>query len=106
MFLIASSVNLNNFLGTLAHKLLTSFKSQRNQTYDYTDCVRGRDYVFEVLDNDCNAGYMSARWKNIKCGSYVILANESHIEKYQVEEIDYYSEPSDMWIALLRRVKE
>ena len=106
MFLIASSVNINTLLGRLVHKVVASFKFPGNQTYDYTDCVSGRDYVFEALDDEPTGGYMSARWKSIKCGDYIILAKDSGTEKYQVEEIDYYSEPSDMWIALLRRVNQ
>lgn len=118
MFLITSGVNISTFLGWLAHEILTSLKFQGNQTYDYTDLVAGRDYVFEVLDDDCDRGCMSARWRSIKCGDYIILSNSnlpnsnlsnsnsSGTDKYQVEEIDYYSEPSDMWMALLRRVNE
>lgn len=108
MFLIASGVNISTLLGWLTHEVLTSFKLQGNQTYDYTGLIVGRDYVFEVLDNDCDRGYMSARWKSIKCGDYIILANANILgtEKYQVEEIDYYSEPSDMWMALLKRVNQ
>lgn len=106
MFLIASSVNINTFLGPLLHRVLANLKFQGSQTYDYTDCISGRDYIFEVLDDDSTRGYMSARWRNIKCDDCIILATPSGIEKYQVEEIDYYSEPSDMWIALLRRLNQ
>ena len=106
MFLIASSVNINTFLGWLVHRVTANFNFQANQTYDYTDCVSGSDYVFEALDDDRTGGYMSARWKSIRCGDYIILPKTSGTEKYQVEKIDYYSEPSDMWIALLRRVNQ
>lgn len=106
MFLIASGVNINTFFNWLVREISANFKFQRNQTYDYTDCISGRDYVFETLDDDSTSCYMTARWKSIRCGDYIILANASGAEKYRVEEIDYYSEPSDMWIALLRRVNE
>lgn len=106
MFLIASSVNINTFLGWLVHRVLTNFKFQGNQTYDYSGCISGRDYVFEILDDDSTGAYMTARWKSIKRGDCIILANASSIEKYRVEEIDYYSEPSDMWVAFLRRLNQ
>ncbi len=106
MFLISSGVSLNTFFDWLSHEVLTTFKFQQNQTYDYTGLVAGRDYVFEILDNDCTRGCMTARWKNIKCGDYIILPNASGSQKYQVEEIDYYSEPADMWMALLKQVNE
>ncbi len=106
MFFIASGVNISTLFGWFTHRILTNFNFPRNQTYDYRNLVTGRDYVFETLDNDCTKGYMSARWKSIKCGDYIILGNASDTHKYQVEEIDYYSEPSDMWIALLKQVNQ
>ncbi|MEI2581633.1 hypothetical protein [Scytonema sp. PRP1] len=47
---------------------------------------------------------MTGQGKGIKRGDYIILCNGSQSCRYQVEEIDYYSEPPDMWIALLNDV--
>lgn len=95
-----SSINLRVVFSSLFSFLLNKPKQQPNKTYDYTPYVSGRDYVFESV-NDLKKGYMTGQGKGIKRGDYIILKNGSNYCRYQVEEIDYYSEPADMWIALL-----
>lgn len=47
---------------------------------------------------------MTGIGKGIKPGDYLILQRDSELCRYQVEEIDYYSDPPDMWMALLKKV--
>ncbi len=98
-----SSINLRVIFSSLFSFLLTKPKQQPNKTYDYTEYVCGRDYVFEPVD-EMSKGYMTGQGKGIKRGDYIILKNGSNSCRYQVEEIDYYSEPPDMWMALLSKV--
>lgn len=98
-----SSINLNIIFLSLYKFILNKTKHSQNKTYDYTQYVGGRDYVFEPVDNQAK-GYMTGQGKGIKCGDYIILYNGSKSCRYQVEEIDYYSDPPDMWIALLEKV--
>ncbi|GAA6621722.1 hypothetical protein [Scytonema sp. NUACC26] len=100
---IRSGINLNVILLLLLNFLWNRQKQQKQQTYDYTECVCGCDYAFEPVDN-LTKGYMTAQFKGIKRGDYILLKNGSNLYRYQVEEIDYYSEPPDMWIALLHKV--
>ncbi len=93
-----SSINLSIIFLSLVNWILS--KPKQRKTYDYTEFVCGRDYVFEPVDN-MTKGYMTGYGKGIKCGDYIMLRNGSDSNLYQVEEIDYYSEPSDMWMALL-----
>ena len=95
-----SGVNLNIIFLSLYKFILKRIKHSQTKTYDYTQYVSGRDYVFELADNQAK-GYMTGQGKGIKRGDYIILYNGSKSCRYQVEEIDYYSEPPDMWIALL-----
>ncbi|MBD2604537.1 hypothetical protein H6G81_08325 [Scytonema hofmannii FACHB-248] len=95
-----SSMNLRVVFSSLFSFLLNKPKQQPNKTYDYTRYVNGRDYVFESV-NDLKKGYMTGQGKGIKRGDYIFLKNGSDSCRYQVEEIDYYSNPADMWIALL-----
>jgi hypothetical protein len=99
-----SSINQEvSFLSRLSF-LLNLSKPRKNKTYDYTDYVCGRDYVFEPLADKPDSGYMSSQSKGIKPGDRIILKNGSTIGLYEVVEIEYYSEPSDMWMALLKKV--
>ncbi|MBN3893986.1 MAG: hypothetical protein HWQ41_01380 [Nostoc sp. NOS(2021)] len=76
---------------------------QKNKIHDYSQQVCGSDYVFERL-NEGMIGYMTGIGKGIKPGDRIILQEGYESYQYQVEEIDYYSDPSDMWIALLKQV--
>ncbi|MEA5598336.1 hypothetical protein [Rivularia sp. UHCC 0363] len=48
--------------------------------------------------------YMTAQSKDVKCDDYIILQIGSASCRYQVEQIDYYANPSDMWMALIKKV--
>ncbi|MEH1902973.1 MAG: hypothetical protein V7L04_16530 [Nostoc sp.] len=76
---------------------------KKHKIHDYSQQVWGSDYVFERL-NEGTIGYMTGIGKSIKPGDRIILRQGSESYQYQVEEIDYYSDPSDMWIALLKQV--
>jgi MioC protein len=92
-------------------QLLSIFKSQstrskpKEKTHDYSQLEKGSDYIFESVDGG-SRGYMTGQGGGVKCGDYVILPAESNGGRYQVKEIDYYSNPSDVWTALLERVDE
>ncbi|MEO1378154.1 MAG: hypothetical protein AAFW70_28550, partial [Cyanobacteria bacterium J06635_10] len=68
--------------------------------------VRGSDYVFEVAPEDVTKAYMTARSTGVKLGDYIVLQIGSESKQYQVEQIDYYSNPSDMWMALIKKVRD
>jgi len=76
---------------------------QKGKIHDYSQLVWGSDYVFEPRNEEVG-GYMTGQGKSIKPSDYIILQHGSKSYKYLVEEIDYYSDPPDMWIALLRQV--
>ncbi len=76
---------------------------QKNKIHDYSQQVWGTDYVFERL-NEGIMGYMTGVGKTIKPGDRIILRQGCESYQYQVQEIDYYSDPSDMWMALLKQV--
>lgn len=79
------------------------FLKRSPKTHDYTQQVSGENYLFETIDGGIR-GYMTGYGKGVKLGDYLIFQNESgSSERYQVDEIEYYSNPSDMWVALLRR---
>ncbi|BBD68898.1 hypothetical protein NIES4072_37740 [Nostoc commune NIES-4072] len=76
---------------------------QKYKVHDYSQLVSGSDYVFERL-NEGTIGYMTGSGTRIKPCDRIILQEGCESYQYQVEEVDYYSDPSDMWIALLKQV--
>lgn len=73
------------------------------KTHDYTDLQQGVDYYFELVDHS-NRAYLTAQGKGVKQHDYILLNVDSTPRRYQVEMIDYYSDPSDLWIALLNPI--
>lgn len=74
-----------------------------NKTHDYSQQLCGSDYIFERV-NEGTIGYMTGVGIGVKASDRIILRQGSESYQYQIEEIDYYSYPSDMWIALLKQV--
>ncbi|BAY10915.1 hypothetical protein [Calothrix sp. NIES-2098] len=92
------------FSGFLPMLVILNETKQKHKIHDYTQLIRGRDYIFETLQGGLR-GYMTGTGKGIKPRDYIILQHGSQNYRYQVEEIDYYADPSDMWIALVKQVR-
>ncbi len=56
-------------------------------------------FVFEQIGE--SQAYMTGQGKNIQQGDQLLLQLEQHPALYQVQHIDYYAAPSDIWTALL-----
>ncbi|MEH2467373.1 hypothetical protein [Nostoc sp.] len=92
-----------SFLSKLALVSPANELKNKNKIHNYSQQVWGSDYVFECF-NEGMIGYMTGVGKGIKPGDRIILRQGYESYQYQVEEIDYYCEPSDMWMALLKQV--
>ncbi len=93
------SANINYI--TRLQSLLYFTKSPK--IHDYRQYKSGTDYIFELVDNTGTA-YMTGQGMTIQPGDYLLLSINDQVCKYQVEEIDYYCNPSDMWIASLKYI--
>jgi hypothetical protein len=78
--------------------------SKRSRTHDLTDCELDSEYVFEAIDQG-DRGYVTAQVRGVRPDDYILLRpNGKQTVCYQVETIEYYACPSDMWMARLRKV--
>jgi MioC protein len=69
------------------------------RTHDFSKKIQSANYAFEVVDDD--KAQMTGYGKGIKVGDYILLTKDK--VRYQVEEIEYYSNPRDCWTALLSK---
>ncbi|MBD2166712.1 hypothetical protein H6G04_20170 [Calothrix membranacea FACHB-236] len=106
MSLIKTGINLSFSLvsGFLPMLFILNESKQKHKIHDYSQLISGRDYVFDALHGGLG-GYMTGTGKGIKTSDYILVQSGCKPYQYQVEEIDYYSNPSDMWIALVKQVK-
>lgn len=78
--------------------------SRKPRVHDYTHLTPGINYVFESIgqgDSGCMTGY----GKGIKVGDRLLLCPKGETVECQVEEISYYSDPPDMWMATLTEIQ-
>jgi MioC protein len=90
-----------HFLDLLAISEVAFFN--RRTTHNYTRQRQSADYFFEGTEQGLEA-YMTGQGRGIKPGDYILLGNATKPEHYQVEKVDYYACPSDLWIALLKSI--
>ncbi|MBF2019566.1 MAG: hypothetical protein IGR93_05530 [Hydrococcus sp. C42_A2020_068] len=93
------------FIGKPKIKIFSQGAKRKPKTHNYTKLVWGENYIFESIDEE-NEGYMTGSGKGIECGDELILSKGTNSCRYQVEKIDYYSNPPDMWIAQLKKVMD
>lgn len=94
----------NSTQSWLAKIIRLLWKSRESSnTHNYLASKWRNSYIFEVLEQGVR-GYITAQGRGVQLGDYLILPYGSTSAKYQVEEITYYSNPPDMWIALVRKV--
>jgi hypothetical protein len=84
---------------------VSELKPKLTRVFDYRYMVPGMDYVFDQLGND-DGGYMTSQRRGVKVGNHILLMQGGIARKYQIQELDYYSSPGDMWIALLKKLDQ
>ena len=68
------------------------------QTHNYTLRYWGHDYTFDPIDGGQRA-HMMGWGRGIQAGDYLIIQNGQDTTRYQIDSIEYYSDPPDMWSA-------
>jgi hypothetical protein len=94
------TARLRTLVGLLAKSRLVQSAAVR-VVHDYSHYKWGRDYVFESLEGS-KQGYLKGYGGNIQRGDHLILRNGLETIRYQVDEIEHYVDPPNLWIALLR----
>jgi hypothetical protein len=89
----------------LSFKFLRIPDKRSQKIHDYTKLNQGEDYLFETIEEGKQA-IITGEGKSVNCGEYLILPDNSGSSRYQVESIEYYSNPADVWMALLIKVSD
>lgn len=106
MFFMSHNLSVStDFLSVLKEQqnfLKTAFQ-RKQRVHDYSPFKSGQDYAFELIESGTK-GYMTGQARGVEVGDYILIREESGLSQYQVEQIDYYMSPPDMWIALLKKI--
>ncbi|WP_299486951.1 hypothetical protein [Acaryochloris sp. IP29b_bin.137] len=75
-------------------------QARRHKTHRYDQGQLGTEFFLET-STDSSVSYMTAQGPAVRPGDYIDIASpEGHL-KFQVDEVEYYSDPADMWMAQL-----
>ncbi|MEO0374042.1 MAG: hypothetical protein AAF329_05320 [Cyanobacteria bacterium P01_A01_bin.17] len=88
---------------TEGHKVRSLLQGwgQRLKTHTYQASGAGVDFVLEASSESPKEFYMTAHKSGVKKSDSIKIRDSSRSQTYEVLEVDYYSEPSDMWMAHL-----
>jgi hypothetical protein len=78
--------------------LQRTFREHNLQTHE-----DGYDYFLNVIDNGMTA-YLTVQRANVKLQDHILIKNQGELIRYQVQEIDYFADPADVCMLMLRRV--
>lgn len=76
------------------------FKRNNVHCFDISD--RNSHFFLEKRSDAPGRHYMTAHKGDVEARDLIKIEHHSEIETYIIEDIDFYSNPSDMWIARLR----
>jgi hypothetical protein len=81
-------------------------QAAQSKTHNYSRCVAGEEYVFgPATEKDQQQGAsrfcMTSTGDGVRCNDFILLRNGRNLDRFRVEQIEYYSEYSEMWSALL-----
>lgn len=69
------------------------------RNHNYTNLTPGKDFTLEISSDGLTADIIGQGY--IKQGDYITIS-----DKYRVDEVEYYSQPPDMWRAKLSLVPQ
>lgn len=74
------------------------------KTYRYHLYDSHHTFVINAIENRIDYYSMTAQGSHIQPGDYIEITQPDQCATYQVDAIEYYSDPADMWIAVLHRL--
>lgn len=84
-----------NFFDKLFAQVVPS--SSKHKTHNFADQIESVNYEFEKIDS--HTAQMTGYGRGVNPRDYIILTKERI--RYRVEAIEYYSDPPNLWTALL-----
>lgn len=78
---------------------------RKRRVHDFTNAKRDSDYIFEAIADGTKA-YMTGQGRGVKPGDYLLLRMNGDTDRYEIEQVEYYASPADVWIAQLIKVPD
>jgi hypothetical protein len=92
-------------LGTISYTTASQVSTPekvRNKVHSYQFADMGLEFVLEPATENHGYSLMTAQRFGVRSGDRIAFHDEAGTTEYRVSDIEYYSDPPDMWIAKLR----
>jgi hypothetical protein len=96
------SYPFSHFLARFQH--FSSKLSLMQKEHNLKKHQEGSDYFLTQTDDGMTA-CMTIQGINVKLQDYILIEIQGEIIRYSVEEIDYFTEPSDMCMLALQKIE-
>ena len=85
---------------------LNAFVRRSQPSYNLHDYTHHQpsEYALEFIAEDSKY-HMTGQGMGICQGDRILLCQDGQTTRYQVQAIEYYASPSDLWTALLIKVR-
>ena len=70
-------------------------------THDYTHRGWGHDYIVREVFDGGHVIQVTGFGFGLKPRDYILMQNEGKTTRYQIDTINYYADPDDMWNATM-----
>ncbi len=81
---------------------VTASEKVRHKVHRYDFAELGSAFAFEPLAESFGSYVMTAQRYGVSAGDRIEFRDASGTIIYRITEIEYYNDPSDMWMAKLR----
>ncbi|WP_299489264.1 hypothetical protein [Acaryochloris sp. IP29b_bin.137] len=79
-------------------------RRRTNKIHRYEHADLNSDFCLEAAPDQ--SGFLMTSCKSgVRGGDLIQIRDVDGLHEYRVDEIDYYSDPADMWIAKLRMIQ-
>jgi hypothetical protein len=85
---------------------LNAFVRRSQPSYNVHDYTQHQpsEYTIEFIA-EANKYHMTGQGRGICQGDRILLCQDGQTTRYQVQSIEYYASPSNLWAALLIKVR-
>lgn len=85
------------------HNFLNQFKRPLKTFHHHPDDVN-QEFVIDSIEDKPGFYQITAQGPRVKPGESIEIEQFGQYLTYQVDNIEYYTEPSDMWMAILHKI--
>lgn len=73
------------------------------QIYRYA-ANQDQEFALNEIKDQSGSYYMTAQGAPVQPGDYIEITQSQQCAKYQVDDVEYYCDPPDMWRAVLHGI--